>query len=216
MKTEFLQNFKVNDQPLPKEVIDAILAENGRDIEAAKKPYADYEALKDQLKTARDGLKAFEGVDVGTLQGKITELQDQLKAKDGEWQKKLDDLAFNGVMADCITAAKGKDQKAVLAMLEDKMEEIRTSKDQKAAANAAIEALKKDKEYLFDAPTPPPYAHGTGSAEVQKGKGVSGLRDALHAELIITGAEKFRKCRKIPENVLFSGIFWWRLQDSNL
>ena len=37
MKTDFLQNFKVNDQPLPKEVIDAILAENGRDIEAAKK-----------------------------------------------------------------------------------------------------------------------------------------------------------------------------------
>ena len=33
MKTEFLQNLKVGEQPLPKEVIDAILAENGRDIE---------------------------------------------------------------------------------------------------------------------------------------------------------------------------------------
>ena len=37
MKREFLQNFKVGDQPLSKEVIDAIMEENGRDIEAAKK-----------------------------------------------------------------------------------------------------------------------------------------------------------------------------------
>lgn len=33
MKREFLQNLKVGDQALPKEVIDAIMAENGRDIE---------------------------------------------------------------------------------------------------------------------------------------------------------------------------------------
>lgn len=32
MKREFLQNFKVGEEPLPKEVIDAIMEENGRDI----------------------------------------------------------------------------------------------------------------------------------------------------------------------------------------
>ena len=52
MKREFVQNFKVGDQPLPKEVIDAIMAENGRDIEAAKKPFADYDTLKTQLDEA--------------------------------------------------------------------------------------------------------------------------------------------------------------------
>jgi len=36
MKREFLQNLKVGDAPLTKEVIDAIMAENGRDIEAAR------------------------------------------------------------------------------------------------------------------------------------------------------------------------------------
>ena len=59
MKREFLQNLKVGDQALPKEVIDAIMAENGRDIEDAKKPFADYETIKTQLKTAKDGLKAL-------------------------------------------------------------------------------------------------------------------------------------------------------------
>ena len=34
MKRDFLQNFKVNDQPLPKEIIDEIMAENGRDTTA--------------------------------------------------------------------------------------------------------------------------------------------------------------------------------------
>lgn len=36
MKREFLQNFQINGQPLPKEAIDAIMAEHGRDIERAK------------------------------------------------------------------------------------------------------------------------------------------------------------------------------------
>ena len=64
MKREFLQNLKVGDQALPKEIVDAIMDENGKDIEAAKKPFADYEAIKERLKTAEDGLKAFDGVDV--------------------------------------------------------------------------------------------------------------------------------------------------------
>ena len=53
MKREFLQNFKVGDQPLSKEVIDAIMAENGRDIEAAKKPFADYDHLKTRMDTIK-------------------------------------------------------------------------------------------------------------------------------------------------------------------
>ncbi|MBQ3000307.1 MAG: hypothetical protein IJD63_01010, partial [Oscillospiraceae bacterium] len=36
MKREFLQGLSVGEMPLTKEVIDAIMAENGRDIEKAK------------------------------------------------------------------------------------------------------------------------------------------------------------------------------------
>ena len=52
MKREFLLNFKVGDQPLPKEIIDAIMAENGRDIQKVRAAYADYEELKQRLETA--------------------------------------------------------------------------------------------------------------------------------------------------------------------
>lgn len=163
MKTEFLQNFKIGDQSMPKEVIDAILAENGRDIEAAKKPFADYEALKDRLKTAEDGLKAFEGVDVSQLQGEIAKLKGDLAQKDTDWQNKLDGMAFDGRVKEAITAAKGRNSKAIAALLD--MDTLRGSKNQEADIKTALENLKKDNAYLFEADTPPGYASGTGTQQ---------------------------------------------------
>ena len=160
MKREFLQNLKVGDQALPKEIIDAIMDENGKDIEAAKKPFADYEAIKERLKTAEDGLKAFDGVDVKDLQGKIDTLKSQLSDKDKEWQAKLDNMAFDGRVKDAITAAKGRNVKAISALLD--VETLRTSKNQEADIKAALETLKKDNSYLFETQTPPPYNNGTG------------------------------------------------------
>lgn len=165
MKREFLQNFKIGDQPLTKEIIDAIMEENGRDIEAAKKPFADYEHIKEQLKTAQDGLKAFDGVDVAKLQGEITTLQGKLTDKDKEWQDKIDGMTFDGKVKDAITAAKGKNAKAIAALLE--MDTLRQSKNQDADIKAAVEALKKDSAYLFETEqVPPPYAGGTGKDPV--------------------------------------------------
>lgn len=161
MKRDFLRNFKVGDQELSKEIIDAIMAENGRDIEAAKAPYADYEAIKEQLKTAQDGLKVFEQVDVSELQGKIKALQDDLSKKDSEWQKKVDAMAFDGRLKDAITAAKGKNAKAIAALLD--VDTLRASKNQESDIRAALEAVKKDNDYLFDADRPAGYAAGTGS-----------------------------------------------------
>lgn len=178
MKREFLQNFKVGDQTLPKEIIDAIMDENGRDIENAKKPFADYEAVKDQLKTAQDGLKAFEGVDVGQLQGKIMELTGKLSDKDKEWQAKLDGMAFDGRIKDAITAAKGRNAKAISALLD--VEALRASKNQEADIKAALEAVKKDNSYLFEAETPPPFASGTGSAPAGGKQAPASLAGALH------------------------------------
>ena len=147
MKREFLQNFKVGDQALPKEIIDAIMDENGRDIEAAKKPFADYEAVKAQLQAAKNGLEAFKGVDVDKLQGKIQELTGQLADKDKQWQAKLDGMAFDGRIRDAITAAKGRNAKAIAALLD--VDALRASKNQETDIRAALEALKKDNGYLF-------------------------------------------------------------------
>lgn len=181
MKTEFLQNFKVNEQPLPKEVIDAILAENGRDIENAKKPFADYQSMKEQLQTAKDGLKAFEGVDVSKLQDEVKRLNEELTRKDSEWQAKLADAEFSGKVRDAITKARGKNAKAISALLD--METLKTSKDPDKDINAALEALKKDSAYLFDTQTPPPYSGGTGGeGGNRKNTEPLSIADALRAQ----------------------------------
>ena len=185
MKAEFLQNFKVGDAPLPKEAVDAILAENTRDVEAAVKPFADYESIKKQLATATEGLKAFDGVDVKDLQGQITTLQGKLDTQAREHAAQLADLAFDGVLKDAITAARGRNDKAIRALLD--VEKLKASKDQTADIKAALEELKKDSGYLFESEeTPPPYAAGTGTGG---GRPATGL-DAIRAAAGLTAGEK--------------------------
>ena len=49
MKREFLQGLSVNEQPLSKEVIDAIMAENGKDIQAAKQSSKEWDEKYDRV-----------------------------------------------------------------------------------------------------------------------------------------------------------------------
>ncbi len=182
MKREFLLNFEVGDQPLPKEVIDAIMAENGRDIEAAKakgaEPFADYDHIKQQLTEAQQALEKFKDVDVEDLHTQIKKLQTDLKDKDEEWQKKVDAQAFEARVKDAITAAKGKNPKAIAALLD--LDALKASKNQDADLTAALEALKKESGYLFDGePTPPPYAGGTGRTQIPQPGDPTSLSGAL-------------------------------------
>jgi len=175
MEKEFLNNFKVGDTPLGEEIISAILAENNRDIEAAKQPFADYASIKEQLQTAKDGLKAFEGVDVKDLQAQVAKLTKDLADKEAAHQEQLAELAFDGALKDAITAAKGLDIGAVRGMLD--VNALKASKNRDADIKSAIEALKKEKSYLFEsAETPPPYAAGTGT----RGKPATSI-DAIRA-----------------------------------
>lgn len=162
MKREFLQNFKVGDQPLPKEVIDEIMAENDRDIEAAKKPFADYETIRGQLEEAQKTIKGFEGQDIEGVRKSAAEWERKYNEAIAEHKKQMDDLAFDGVLKDAITAAKGRNAKAITALLD--VDALKASKDQTADIKAALEGLKKDSGYLFETEqVPPPYASGTGS-----------------------------------------------------
>ena len=186
MKAEFLQNFKVGNTPLLKEVIDAILAENARDVEAAVKPFADYESIKSQLQTAKDGLAAFEGVDVKDLQGQVAKLTQDLKDKEKAHQQELADLAFDGVLKDAITAARGRNDKAIRALLD--VDALKASKDQTADIKAALEGLKKDNGYLFETDeVPPPYAAGTGTSPYSGG--ITGM-DAIRAAAGLSADKK--------------------------
>lgn len=135
-----------------KKAITAAVNENYKTIAEVDKITASRDNYKTQLETAQNALKEFEGVDVKELQGKITNLQNDLATKDKEHQDKLADIEFNSVVDYCITSLKAKNAKAVKALLD--LETLKKSKNQAEDVKAAIDAVKKDNDYLFDSDEP--------------------------------------------------------------
>ena len=134
---------------LEKDVIDKIMAENGSDIEKVK---ADRDNYKSQLETAQEALKGFEGVDVKELNGKIAQLNNDLAAKDTEYQQKIADMEFNSVLDSAITAAGARNAKALKALLD--VEALKKSKNQAEDIKSAIDTVKTDNGYLFNSDEP--------------------------------------------------------------
>ena len=123
----------------------------------------DYEAQKEKLETAeqkasasettinslKEDLKKFEGVDVTGLQQKIADLETDLQTKETEFQQKLADRDFDDLLTESIHGAKGKNAKAIRALLD--VDALKTSKNQKDDVGAAIKALTEaeDSKMLF-------------------------------------------------------------------
>ena len=180
MKREFLQNLKVGDQSLSKEVIDAIMAENGRDIAAAKAPFADYEVIKGQLGKAQEAIRHIQTSD--------QDMQSALEAAK-TWEKKYNEaqeqhrtdlsrMAFDHALETAIARAKGRSAKAITALMD--VDALRESENPNAAIEQALEALKKDSDYLFEtAEIPPLYARGTGAYMGAADPAPATLADAL-------------------------------------
>ena len=168
MKREFLLEFRVGDQPLPKEVIDAIMAENGRDIQKVKANFADYEELKAEL-SKRQQDQSFE---------------EAAKAWEEKYNQALEDhknqiaqMAFEKALGEGIVKAKGRNAKAICALLD--VETLKESENQADAIETALEALKQENRYLFDGDVPPPYARGTGAYHGSQEKHPTTLAGAL-------------------------------------
>ncbi len=178
MERKFLENFKVGDQPLTREIIDAIMAENGADIEAAKRPFADYDTVKGQLAAAQETIKGFESQDIDGVRKAAQDWEKKYNQAIADHRKQMDDLAFDGILKDAITAARGKSDKAIRALLD--VDALKASRNQANDIKAALEALQRESGYLFgDEQTPPPYSAGAGSS----GTSVYNAEDSLRAAM---------------------------------
>lgn len=168
MKREFLQGLVVGENPLPKEVIDAIMAENGRDIETMKARYADYEELKQQLAQAQAAVQAAQ--DGEDYRQKYDQAVDTHR-------REMSELIFSHNLENAILSAKGRNTKAITALLD--VESLKSSENQQTALEEALQALKQECAYLFQTETPPPYARGTGAMAQETIKGPATLAGAL-------------------------------------
>lgn len=107
---------------------------------------------KSSLDTVNAKLKEFEGVDVDDLKGQITTLQNDLKKKDEEYAAKETERAFNDTLDKAITAAGGRNAKAIRGLLD--LEALKGSKDQTEDIKKALESVKESDAYLFGSDEP--------------------------------------------------------------
>lgn len=138
MKRKFLE-----EMGLTKEQIDNIMDENGNDIEAAKgeleQVKTELEQTKSQLQEANTTIDGFKDYD-------------QVKSQVEEYRTKIEDMQFSSLLEGAITAAGGRNAKAIKALLD--VDVLKMSKDQSSDIKTAIENCQKENEYLFGAAEP--------------------------------------------------------------
>lgn len=148
MKTEFLKELG-----LEQGTIDKIFEEYGKDVNGLKGQVealtGERDTLKANLEDVQTKLKAFDGVDVDSLKSEIEKLQSEMMSKDDEYKQQLADRDFHDLIKTEIHTARGKNPKAITALLD--LDNLKTSKNQSNDIKAAIEALRESDGYLFDA-----------------------------------------------------------------
>lgn len=146
MKKEFLKNFQVNGQPLPDAVIEAILAEHTRDLEAAK---ADPGAKG-------EGGRLFTQDDVNRIVSERLARDRADRDKPGPEDEREKALKAREARLDCRDYL---DSKKLPAALLDVLN-CSDVEQFKAAVGVAVE---KFPSIARAAEVPPPYAPGTGT-----------------------------------------------------
>lgn len=114
----------------------------------------DLAAEKKRADDAVETLKGFEGKDFDA----IIRDRDEWKTKHDNavaaHQKEQEEREFNEMLSTAISESKGKNNKAITALLD--LDALRKSKNQEKDIKAALEGIKKDNEYLFDTTGTPP------------------------------------------------------------
>lgn len=134
-------------------------------------------AMKD-LKTQLDG---FKDVDVTGLNKRISDLEEEKKNIQKDYDSKIADRDFSDLVKESIAAAKGKNPKAIMALLD--VNALKASRNQKEDIAAALKTLTEaeDSKMLFGEPEPNPVGTGNLIGQVHKttGQSTDTLKDAL-------------------------------------
>ena len=126
------------------EQLNWIMQENGSDINREKSAATALQTQLDnanaQLKTAQDGLKAFDGVDVAGLQEQVTKLKADMKAQ-------AEGFAFDNALNAAIMSKKGRSVKAVRALLD--LDALKGSADRSTDIAKALDDATKANPWAF-------------------------------------------------------------------
>ncbi|EPQ9259562.1 phage scaffolding protein [Listeria monocytogenes] len=148
MQREYLKGLGLED-----EVINKVMAENGKDITAAKQQLSEVEAERDGLKsqlTQRD--KDIDDLkkDSGTseeLKKQIEDLQQKNTDLESNYQAEIAETKKNSAIELALASAKAKNPKAVRALLDN--DKLELTDEGLKGLDEQLGALQESDAYLF-------------------------------------------------------------------
>lgn len=132
-----------------KTAIAKAVGENYKPVNDWQKQVDKVKDLETTLNDTKAQLEKFDGVDVEGKDKLIKELQESITAKENEYQQKIADMEFDDLVKESIASAKGKNAKAIKALLD--VDALKASKNQKEDIATALKTLAEaeDSKMLF-------------------------------------------------------------------
>lgn len=173
MKTEFLKSLN-----LSQEVIDKIMAENGKDIAVEQKKAEKViqerdsyklkaESLETQVNDANTEIQKFKDMDIDGIKKAADDWKETAEKAKADADKQISQMKFDYALSAALTGAKAKNAKAVKALLD--MDGLKFNDGKIVGLDEQLAQIKADNDYLFESDEPAPkFVKGTngGSGNV--------------------------------------------------
>lgn len=173
MKTEFLKSLN-----LSQEVIDKIMAENGKDIAVEQKKAEKIiqerdsyklkaESLETQVNDANTEIQKFKDMDIDGIKKAADDWKETAEKAKADADKQISQMKFDYALSAALTGAKAKNAKAVKALLD--MDGLKFNDGKIVGLDEQLAQIKTDNDYLFESDEPAPeFVKGTngGSGSV--------------------------------------------------
>lgn len=175
MKTEFLKSLN-----LSQEVIDKIMAENGKDIAVEQKKAEKViqerdsyklkaESLETQVNDANTEIQKFKDMDIDGIKKAADDWKETAEKAKADADKQISQMKFDYALSAALTGAKAKNTKAVKALLDMDGLKFNDNDGKIVGLDEQLAQIKTDNDYLFESYEPAPeFVKGTngGSGNV--------------------------------------------------
>lgn len=175
MKTEFLKSLN-----LSQEVIDKIMAENGKDIAVEQKKAEKViqerdsyklkaESLETQVNDANTEIQKFKDMDIDGIKKAADDWKETAEKAKADADKQISQMKFDYALSAALTGAKAKNTKAVKALLDMDGLKFNDNDGKIVELDEQLAQIKTDNDYLFESDEPAPeFVKGTngGSGNV--------------------------------------------------
>lgn len=169
---------------LEKDVIDKVMAENGKDINAEKaKTTAVNEELtkaKEESKTAQETIKDLKKNNANNeaLQAKVTEYETKTKNLEAEYKEKIKNMTLDGAISKALTGANAKHSDLLSSKIDRTKLQINDD-GSVTGLNEQVEGLKTNYKDLFETVLKGKEPDNKGNPTPEPGTEINSLGSAL-------------------------------------